>query len=213
MEIHRLKPMKDGYDKNLFNKLYKETEQLRKTLVYQINPHRFGVTSDIIYSWFDDKFMFVFNKYYGKLDPEVLKGYIINALKTFKFRVLRQAYSKNNIFSDMLSMEESTKAVNTIPEEFDSEDYEFLMGLALGYLKSRLSADAYLILDIELNPPPYISTKLVSLKTKIPAKLIAEYLDLEPNSDSLDFINDLRREIKYWVNEAKYHFSKSSIPS
>ena len=85
MEIHRLVPMKTGYDELLFNKLYKETEALRNLLTYQIDHRRYGVTQDIIKSWFDDKFIFVFNKYYGDIEEGQLKGRIINALRTFKY--------------------------------------------------------------------------------------------------------------------------------
>ena len=77
MELHRLTAMDSSYDKQLFNKIYKDTELLRKSLANQIDTRRFGVTSDIILSWFDDKFIFVFNKHFQNKTPEVLKGFII----------------------------------------------------------------------------------------------------------------------------------------
>ena len=209
MEIHRLKPMQEDYDKDLFEKLYLSTENLRNSLARQINPRLYGVSQDIIKSWFDDKFIYVFNKYYGTMDESTLKGYIINSLKTFKFRVLRQAYSKNNMFGDTQSIEDNVKYVNIIPDEDDSEEYSFLMGLALNFLKQKLSTDAYLVLDIDLNPPPYISKKIPSIKTKIPAKLIAEYLDLEVCQDSIQYINLLRKEISISIDQAHQYFKQS----
>jgi len=215
MEIHRLKPMKDGYDQKLFNRLYKETESLRKTLTYQINPKRFGVTSDIIFSWFDDKFIWVFNKYADSITPNQLKGRIINSLCTFKFRILRKAYSKQNLYAnevDMLRLDNYDASIaNIIPDKTEIGNHELFLELALKYLKQNLCDDALLILEIELNPPPYIMGKMENPKTKIPAKLIAEYLDLESNKDSINFINDLRREIRYWVEEAREYFSKRNI--
>ena len=211
MEIHRLKPMKEGYDQKLFNRLYKETESLRKALSYQINPKRFGVTSDIIFSWFDDKFIWVFSKYADSITPEQLKGRMINSLSTFKFRILRKAYSKQNIYAneiDILRLDNYDASIaNIIPDKTEIDNHQLFLELALQYLKQNLCDDALLVLEIELNPPPFIMDKIENPKTKIPAKLIAEYLDLEPNKDSINFINDLRREIKYWIEEAKVYFS------
>jgi len=214
MEIHRLLPMKEGYNQQLFNKLYKETEALRNLLTYQIDHRRYGVTSDIIKSWFDDKFIFVFNKYYGDIEEGQLKGRIINALKTFKFRMLRKAYSKYNIYNNEVRLEGEYNLINIIPINNEISNHEVFLELALTYLKKNLCDDAFLVLEIELNPPPFILSKLGSSQTKIPAKLIAEYLDLEPIRDSSLYINDLRSETEYWIKEAKEHFMecKSATP-
>jgi hypothetical protein len=214
MEIHRLKPMKEGYDEKLFNQLYKETEPLRRLLTYQIDSRRYGVTPDIIKSWFDDKFIFVFNKYYGDITEGQLKGRIINALKTFKFRMLRKAYSKNNIYLNEVRLDGEHGLINIIPLEEEITNHQLFLELALSYLKKNLCDDAFLVLEIELNPPHFILDKLNTSKTKIPAKLIAEYLDLESTRDSSLYINDLRSEVQYWVQEAKNNFTecKSATP-
>lgn len=215
MEIHRLKPMKDGYDKNLFNKLYKETEQLRKTLVYQINPHRFGVTSDIIYSWFDDKFIWVFNKYAGQITESQLKGRMINSLVTFKFRMLRRPYAKTNIYGSEVQMihldDYDPNIAGILPDSSEPSNRQLFLDMALKFLKKNLCDDALLVLELELNPPPFIMDRMQNPKTKIPAKLIAEYLDLEPTKDSIRFINDLRSEVDYWVAEAKSYFENHPV--
>jgi hypothetical protein len=215
MEIHRLKPMKDGYDEKLFNKLYKETEQLRKTLTYQINPHRYGVTSDIIYSWFDDKFIWVFNKYAGEITESQLKGRMINSLSIFKFRMLRQAYGKTNIYGSEVQMvrldDYDANIAGIIPGSSEIPNHQLFLDMALKYLKKNLCDDALLVLELELNPPPFIMDKMSNPKTKIPAKLIAEYLDLEPNKDSVRFINDLRNEVDYWVSEARSYFEQHPV--
>ena len=210
MEIHRLKPMQDGYDEQVFNRLYEETENLRRYLTYQIDARRYGVSQDIIKSWFDDKFIFVFNKHCHELEEGVLKGYIINALKTFKFRMLRKAYNKYNIHGHEVRLEGENELINIIPLEEEISDHNLFLEMALKYLKTNLCDDAYLVLNLELNPPPYILDKINNPKTKIPAKLIAEYLDLESNQDSIGFINDLRAEVKFWTLEARDHFKQSS---
>ena len=207
MEIHRLIPMKVGYDELLFNKLYKETEALRNLLTYQIDHRRYGVTSDIIKSWFDDKFIFVFNKYYGEIEEGQLKGRIINALRTFKFRMLRKAYSKYNIYNNIVRLEGENRLINIIPLKTETTEHEIFLELALKYLKKNLCDDAFLVLELELNPPTYILNNLKSYKTKIPAKLIAEYLDLEPTRDSSLYITDLRSEINHCTEQAKEYFT------
>lgn len=210
MEIHRLTTMQSGYDVELFNRLYKETTPLRNSLAFQIDHRRYGVTPDIIRSWFDDKFIFVFNKYYNEVDNNVLKAYIINALKTFKLRVLRKAYSKYNIYNDEVRLED-TRFANLIPDDMVDEDHEMFMRLALTYLKKNLSPDAFTILDIDLNPPPYILNKIKSYKTKIPAKVIAEYLDLDDNPNSISYITNLRKEISDGIVKANKYFKEFSL--
>ena len=207
MEIHRLKPMKENYDESLFNKLYKETEQLRNYLTFQIDSRRYGVTPDIIKSWFDDKFIWVFNKYYGDITNDQLKGRIINSLKTFKFRMLRKAYSKYNIYNNEVRLEGEHNLINIIPMDNEISDHELFLEMALKYLKKNLCDDAFLVLELDLNPPPYIMDRC-SVNTKIPAKLIAEYLDLEPDQDAVSYIRDLRSEVDYWVHQAKEYFNK-----
>ena len=154
MEIHRLKPMKENYDESLFNKLYKETEQLRNYLTFQIDSRRYGVTPDIIKSWFDDKFIWVFNKYYGDITNDQLKGRIINSLKTFKFRMLRKAYSKYNIYNNEVRLEGEHNLINIIPMDNEISDHELFLEMALKYLKKNLCDDAFLVLELDLNPPP-----------------------------------------------------------
>ena len=199
--------MQEGYDEKLFNKLYKETEALRNLLTYQIDHRRYGVTQDIIKSWFDDKFIFVFNKYYGTITEGQLKGRLINALRTFKFRMLRKAYSKYNIYNNEVRLEGKHNLLNIIPLDDEISDHDLFLELSLKYLKKNLCDDAFLVLEIELNPPPFILSKVKSHTTKIPNKLIAEYLDLEPSRDSSLYIGDLKSEIDYWVREAKEHFT------
>ena len=207
MELHRLKQMPENYDQKLFLQLYKDTEGLRNKLAYQIDARRFGVTTDIIKSWFDDKFIFVFNKYQGDLEYQELKAYMINALRTFKLRILRKAYSKNNIYLSQVYLEGENELINIIPIQSELSEYDIFLELALKYLKKNLTDDAFLLLEIELNPPPFILSQVANPKTKIPANLIAEYLELEPSKESSGYINDLRSEINYWTVQAKEYFN------
>ena len=92
-ELHRLKPMQD-YDEAMFNRLYKVCKPVIRNLTKQIDYKRFNLTPDIISSYFWDKMLFVFNKYYGTCSEEHLKARILSSLATFKNKLLRFAYGE-----------------------------------------------------------------------------------------------------------------------
>ena len=93
-EIHRLKPMQENYDKETFDRMYKICKPVIRRLTKQIDNRRFNVTPDIISSYFWDKMLFVFNKYYGECTEEHLKARILSSLATFKNKLLRFAYGE-----------------------------------------------------------------------------------------------------------------------
>lgn len=82
-EIHRLKPMK-SYDNKVFMKMYNLCKPVIKNLVYHIDYRRFNLTQDIIESYFWDKMLYVFNKYYDSSTEEHLKARILASLSTYK---------------------------------------------------------------------------------------------------------------------------------
>ena len=98
-ELHRLRPMQEGYDRNLFNELYKVCQPIIRNLVRQIDCRRFNVSPDIIKSQFDDKLLFVFNKYYGVVNKDQLKYTMIRALTTYKLHLLKYAYTDRAEFN------------------------------------------------------------------------------------------------------------------
>lgn len=212
MEIHRLEPMKEGYNEKLFNDLYKETKALRKSLASQIDHRRYNVSPDIVLSWFDDKFIHVFNKYADEKDPNILKGYIINSLRTFKYRVLRVAYQKEGEFynsfvsNDLEDFDILDTIPDTDPEEIHSIFYETMME----YMRNHLTDNAYLVLQLQLNPPPYIVSRLEKNNSRIPNELIIEFLDMEYDdySDADNYVNILKREINQAVKSAKEYFRR-----
>jgi len=211
MEIHRLKTMKDGYPVELFNSIYSQTSQLRKKLANQIDSRRYGVSPDIVESWFDDKFIFVFNKHFDNKSPDVLKGFIINALQTFKYRVLRNAYSKEaDYYSSLVELEGESNLINIIPDVATNTESIFL-DLATAFMKDKLSDDAYLVFQIELNPPPFILNSLAKSNSHIPNDLLAEFLNLEPCNKTKKYISSLRKEIKLQTEIAKEYFKNTTL--
>lgn len=202
MEEHRLKPLPADLDLQLFEEIYRKTKDLRKKLASQIDHRRFGVERADILAWFDTKFIFAFNKYRNE-KPEILKAFIIRTLQFFKNRILRASYTqKNSVNRDKVDIEDCYYEKEThISPSFS--DHETLLNLTNAYLKDHLSKDAYLVLQCELCPPPYILQRLSEKErtTKIPSKLISEYLGFN-NS----YIYRLKQEISAGVNDAKDHF-------
>ena len=212
MELHRLKTMNPEYDSKLFNQLYKDTELLRKSLANQIDCRRYGVTRDIILSWFDDKFIFVFNKHCIDKDPEVLKGFIINSLQLFKNRILRKAYSREaDLHTSTFELDGESELINIIPIENEMYCEDLFLQLALSFMKEKLSDDAYFLFNLELNPPPYIINKISNAQAKVPSRVFAEYMDLGINNKAIKYINQLRKEIRICTTMAKEHFGTLAI--
>lgn len=210
MELHRLKPMQEGYDKALFNELYKKTQNLRESLVYQIDENRFGVTKDELRSWFDDKFIFVFNKYFGKMEPPILLGYLINSLKTFKLKILRRSYQQNNSITRNTICLDDLSMFNSIEDNMD-DNRELLFNLAMEFLQNKLSREAWELLQIQLNPPLFITSRMKSADAKIPGNLILQFIGEEVTPGNLAMIRDIRHEIQLAIEQAKENFRQLSL--
>ena len=207
MEENRLKQMPENYDQDMFNRLYKKVEPLKRKLAGQINSSRLGVDYEEILSSFDVKFIFVFSKYYGKFNEDVLLGHLIRAMQLFKCRVLRTLYSKKNeIFQKTIDIDELTDYGNTFIDHSPfSEESSIFLDEVMNFLKSNLTSDAYEFLKFELTPPEYILSKLPEKSKKIPNELIIGYFDIAENGDN--YINSLRSQVQLGLREAKKHFS------
>jgi len=211
MEENRLKPMPADYDEQLFNRLYQETLPLRRVLARQIDSRRFGLAFEDILSFFDSKFIYVFSKHY-KEDPNKLKAFLINSLKNFKCRILKSAYthkySQSIISLDVLVVEQPDIIADEVSNTKDFY-YEKLMA----FMKEHLSDNALLILELQINPPPYIIQKINIDKSKnlqkVPDQVILEYLDMGQSDNAYKYIKKLRKEIRNAVNYAKTTFKSS----
>ncbi len=222
MEHHRLKPMTDGYDKSLFDEIYKKTTPLRRKLAYEIDSRKFGVDYDEVLSWFDVKFIHSFNKFtrtFKKEDTQnfdgKLMGYIINALSTYKYRVMRSSYQvkyhehKNMVDISTYYENDDIKDTST-PDALVREAY---MEKIMEYMKKELSDDALLILDIQLNPPAFISSKLEELGkkeyTKIPNDILADYLNMPLNNNVIQYLDGIKADIRRAIINARSFFTSN----
>lgn len=212
LELNRLQPMPEIYDRKLFNSLYDRTQNLRNKLAGQIDCRRFGLPHEDILAMFDVKFIFVFTKNHTK--PEnILLATMLNSLQNFKCRILRSAYTKKfsqNIehVDDVITLEENLSEEH--PINLDTHNYAEQM---MDFMRINLSSNAYAILELKLNPPPYIQRKLnispdANLQ-KIPDHLILDYFDLGQSPKAYKYLETLKKEIKGAISYAKVHFNKS----
>lgn len=197
-ESHRLKCMPENYDKALFNQLYKETRELRQKLAFEIDSRKFGVDHKEVLAWFDVKFIYAFNKYYG---DERLKGFIINTLRTFKLRVVKNSYQ--NKFQIHVNAIDINDAYDLCIEEEGPSETSSLFKEVEKYFRDRLSIMAYTIWEIELNPPPYILKhfKNQTRIPKLPDELVEDYLGISQQE-----LRNYRAEIKEVTALAKKYF-------
>jgi len=213
MEINRLKPMKDGYPVDLFNRIYQETKPLRKKLSSNIDTRYYGVSRDIIESWFDDKFILVFNKHFDNKDPNILKGYIITSLQNFKNRVLRKAYIKEGQFySSRIELDSEHSFTNFIPDDSTSfTDENIFLELSMKFMKDQLTTDAYFLLNTQLNPPPFLLDKMKKSTSKITVLQLLEYFGLINTNKNRKYISKLKKEIEITKIKAKEYFENNPM--
>lgn len=212
LELNRLKEMPKDYDKEMFNRLYDQTFNLRRKLASQIDSRRFGLPQEDILSFFDSKFIFVFQKHYK--DPEnIIKANLLTSLANFRNRILKSAYTIKHSQS-IISTDDVIRLEDSLSEDHPQNDrgYNYFETL-MAFMREHLSQNAYTIFDLQLNPPPYIYAKLNltpnSNIQKIPDHVILDYLDLGNGTKAYKYIESLKKEIKHATHYAKIHFNKS----
>lgn len=204
-ELHRLKVMSEDYDKKLFNKLYKLVQPVIRNLVRGIDVNRLNTSPDILTSQFNDKMLFVFNKYYGTVEEEHLKANILRALSTYKNHLLKYAYSEKAIFNQNLKsfedlFDDSKEDFSDELEEQEKAKVE-MWNLLKNYILDNLSPDAQLVWEVTLNPTPYI--EMNAKYGRITNTLLVDFFDLPKTRDSVRYIGELKEEIQSVMEKAK----------
>jgi hypothetical protein len=212
MEENRLRPMPISYDVQLFNDLFKQTEPLRRKLASEISADRFGVDYQEVLSWFSVKFIYVFSKYQGKKEPELLLGDLINSMKNFKCRILRQAYTVK-YSQTIVRVGYTTVLEDHNSYRMDDDDQmQQQLEKVKQFFKQTLSENAYTLFEMQINPPYYIIDKVrkqeIPSLTKIPDSVICDYLGFECNDKTCKYLSALRKEVRSATSFAKYHFSE-----
>lgn len=203
-EIHRLKPMQENYDKETFDRMYKICKPVIRRLTKQIDNRRFNVTPDIISSYFWDKMLFVFNKYYGTCEEEHLKARILASLSTFKNHLLRTAYGEGAEYhQNLYQLEDLFDNDKELEDDTEEEKAKGeMLDMLYKYMKKNLSPDAYLIFEILLSPPPYIKERIKD-GSRITNILLVKFFDMPRTKSSVRYISELKEDIRYWEEKAK----------
>jgi len=203
MEEHRLQPM-GNYDPKLFNRLFKETEPLRKRIIAGIDHSRFGIEKQDLMSWLNTKFIFIFNKYQN-LDEGNLKGRIIKGLQFYKNRILRYSYTQKN----SVNMTTDISLFSSSQFKTEPEDAEHTLDLLLPTFKSLLPPFEYQVFLIDHQPPLYILSRLDKCTKKVPEKLIADFLGLEHTFKAYYQIRQARLNYRKVISLVKSKYSNS----
>lgn len=203
-ELHRLKTMPENYDQQMFLRLYKVCKPVIRNLTKQIDYKRYNLTPDIISSYFWDKMLYVFNKYYGTCSEEHLKARILASLSTFKNKLLRSAYGEQAEYNQSLfkldDLFENDKELEDDSEEEKAKSE--MLDMMYDYMREHLSMDAYMIFEVLLTPPPYIKERIKD-SGRITNLLLVEFFDMPKTNSSVKYISELRSDIQYWEDRAK----------
>lgn len=203
-ELHRLKTMQENYDQQMFLRLYKVCKPVIRNLTKQIDYKRYNLTPDIISSYFWDKVLYVFNKYYGTCSEEHLKARILASLSTFKNKLLRSAYGEQAEYNQSLfkldDLFDNDKELEDNSEEEKAKSE--MLDMMYDYMKEHLSMDAYMIFEVLLTPPPYIKERIKD-SGRITNLLLVEFFDMPKTNSSVKYISELRSDIQYWEDRAK----------
>lgn len=203
-ELHRLKTMQENYDQRMFLRLYKVCKPVIRNLTKQIDYKRYNLTPDIISSYFWDKMLYVFNKYYGTCSEEHLKARILASLSTFKNKLLRFAYGEQAEYNQSLfkldDLFDNDKELEDDSEEEKAKSE--MLEMMYDYMKEHLSIDAYMIFEVLLTPPPYIKERIKE-NGRITNLLLVEFFDMPKTNSSVKYISELRSDIQYWEDRAK----------
>jgi hypothetical protein len=203
-ELHRLKTMQENYDQQMFLRLYKVCKPVIRNLTKQIDYKRYNLTPDIISSYFWDKMLYVFNKYYGTCSEEHLKARILASLSTFKNKLLRSAYGEQAEYNQSLfkldDLFDNDKELEDDSEEEKAKSE--MLEMMYSYMKGHLSIDAYMVFEVLLTPPPYIKERIKD-SGRITNLLLVEFFDMPKTNSSVKYISELRSDIQYWEDRAK----------
>lgn len=203
-ELHRLKVM-EKYDEQLFNKLYRNMKPLVKRLANNVDARRFNVPNDVIQSYFWDKFLYVFNKYQSEYNEERLRATLISSLMTFKNRLLRKAYTGQSEYYQALTSFEDLfdDSKEFIEDNSEKERLQERTQQLYTFMKLNLSPDAYLLFEVQNDPPGFIKSLLKTDNSKISTMMLLDYFDLPRTKSYANFISRLRKEIEINVEKAK----------
>lgn len=210
-EIHRLGNF-ENVDEKQFNRLYQICQPIIKKLSYGIDTRKYGVSRDILQSYFTDKFMYVYLKYREEYDEERLKFTLIKSLTQFRNKLLRAAYTQQGEFnSDLSSFEDLFEGGKEWEDDTEESEYkEELSRKFHEFMKAHLTGDEYLLFVTQLNPPPFLEERMKESHGRISVLALVEFFDLPKTIKSQDLISEMRQHIQEALSLASEELSQFS---
>jgi hypothetical protein len=90
----------------------------------------------------------------------------------------------------------------------ESDNFELFKNILFAFMQKNLTTDAYNIFQLDLNPPEHLLTTATGTYKKIPAEVMANYLNLPTDSTGIRYVTKLRKIIKETQVEAREFFSE-----
>ena len=143
-ELHRLTEF-THYDPKVFNRIYGQCKPLIRKLAKQIDARRYNVSRDIIVSYFEDKLLYVYNKYQDRYDENRLKATILSSLSIYKNKLLRAAYNSQAEFNqELTSFEDVLERDKELVDDIETvEMREDIHERFHQYMREHLTEDEY----------------------------------------------------------------------
>jgi hypothetical protein len=161
-----------------FNDLYRELTPLKLKLASEVDYQRLRFNRNDIIGFFDEKLIHVWNKYHQDIPYEEVKAIAITSLYNLRGKVYR-------IYSREVSLGDTQ--VPEVIEENTPVDY-------IEQARPYLSPGQFFVLDLLINPPMYILSRIHSGK-RIPSRYYLEFLDFPVTKHNIKRFNTLRRGI------------------
>lgn len=202
-ELHRLTELKP-YDPELFNRLYKTCKPLIRKLTKGVDSRRFNVSSDVIQSYFWDKFLYVFNKYQDQYDEERLKATLLSSLSIFKSKLLRNAYTNQAEFNQGLTSFEVLfdNSKELIDDSDETQIKEEQSQRFHRYMQEHLTPDEYLVMKIQLDPPQWFLPRIADSHGKLSILHLIDYFELPRDKTAVNIFSNIRKKIAKTIEQA-----------
>lgn len=207
-ELNRIKKIHE-YDEKEFNQLYKLVLPYIKRLSRNIDARRLSVSSDLIESYFMDKFLFIFNKYHSIYEYEQLKANILTGLKKYSYRLMRDGYTQRSEFNQQLVSFEDL--FDDSKEDFDiieeGSELDILSHILQNFMEERLTPDEYLVWRITLDPPPFILNLMKKSNGKLSISHLIDFFEFPRDRASYKHFSLMFRKFKTLKEEAIIKFN------
>lgn len=205
--------MPADYDAETFNEMYVKCSAYMDKLARGINPRYFNVTDDIVRSWFDDKFIWIYTKYHNEMSDKALLPHILKGLKTFQAHVMMKAYSeKADMNMRMMSMDNeelwAPHQLEAIPDESKGFQDNDLVREVKARVKEILgNTDAYTLFEMQLNPPPMV----LGDESGDQDSAWAKFFGLPLVEESFTYIHILKEEISRAISQIRKRVKRGTL--